>query len=135
MAALKHSPDQGKKINYVAQDRIWKAHIETEMETAKNWPANWGFLTTSHKELLKNEVEEKKKRVRLETPEHMRVRPVTPVEMYIKVAPSPAVPPTTQGLVGWRSTIPELQLERYGRSRYLKGDFFKQMNWPAEGMD
>uniref|UniRef100_A0A8C5WID7 Ciliary microtubule inner protein 1 n=1 Tax=Leptobrachium leishanense TaxID=445787 RepID=A0A8C5WID7_9ANUR len=75
-----------------------------------------------------------KEAARLATPEHLKIRPVTPLDVYIKVGPSPSVPQTTQGLIGWRSTIPDLQLERYGRSRFLKGDFCKQMNWPPEGV-
>ncbi|XP_068118170.1 ciliary microtubule inner protein 1 isoform X2 [Hyperolius riggenbachi] len=51
-----------------------------------------------------------------------------------EVDPSPAVPPTTQGLVGWRSSVPKHALERYGKTNYLKGDFCKRMNWPAEGI-
>ncbi|MEE6506442.1 hypothetical protein FKM82_007668 [Ascaphus truei] len=84
--------------------------------------------------LVKDETEGKEERVRLKTPEHLKVRPVTPVETYIQVGPSPAVPQTTQGLIGWRSTVPGLQLDRYGTSKYLKGDFCKKMNWPAEGV-
>ncbi|XP_063815128.1 ciliary microtubule inner protein 1 isoform X1 [Pseudophryne corroboree] len=132
MAAPQHSPQLGKEINFVAQDMIWKSHIKSEMETARSWPNNWGFLTTSHNELVENKTEENK--VQLKVPEHLQVRPVTPVETYIKVGPSPAIPQTTQGLIGWRSTIAELQLEHYGRSKYLKGDFCKSMNWPAEGL-
>ncbi|XP_063815129.1 ciliary microtubule inner protein 1 isoform X2 [Pseudophryne corroboree] len=87
---------------------------------------------TGYDLLVENKTEENK--VQLKVPEHLQVRPVTPVETYIKVGPSPAIPQTTQGLIGWRSTIAELQLEHYGRSKYLKGDFCKSMNWPAEGL-
>ncbi|XP_075427765.1 ciliary microtubule inner protein 1 [Ascaphus truei] len=134
MAAPQHSPKLGKQCNFVAKDNIWKSHIKTEVESAKKWPGRWGFLATSYKELVKDETEGKEERVRLKTPEHLKVRPVTPVETYIQVGPSPAVPQTTQGLIGWRSTVPGLQLDRYGTSKYLKGDFCKKMNWPAEGV-
>ncbi|XP_053549036.1 uncharacterized protein C20orf85 homolog [Bombina bombina] len=128
MAAPKPGSQTG---NFVAQDRIWKSHIETEMETAKMWPKNWGFLATPYDQL----VEDQKENIQLKIPEHLQPRSMTPMETYIKVTPSPPIPQTTQGLVGWRSTVPELQLERYGRSKFLKGDFCKQMNWPAEGLD
>ncbi|KAM8946849.1 ciliary microtubule inner protein 1 [Pelodytes ibericus] len=134
MAATQSSKATGKQDNFVAQDRIWKDHIKTEIETAKKWPESWGYLTTFHDELMKNDTEGMKEMTRLKTPEHMQIRPVTPLDTYIKVGPSPSVPQTTQGLVGWRSAIPELQLERYGRSRFLKGDFCKHMNWPPEGV-
>ncbi|XP_053310077.1 uncharacterized protein C20orf85 homolog [Spea bombifrons] len=124
----------GKESNFIAQDQIWKDHIRTETETAKKWPEKWGFLTTPSEELVKNEVEGMKEMPRVKTPEHLRVRAATPVETYIKVGPSPAVPRTTQGFVGWRSAVPELRLERYGSSRFLKGDFCKQMKWPPEGV-
>ncbi|XP_075071405.1 ciliary microtubule inner protein 1 [Mixophyes fleayi] len=132
MEAPQHSPKLGKEINFVAQDMIWKSHIKSEMETAKLWPDNWGFLATPYNELVGNKIEEKK--VLLTVPEHLQARTVTPLEKYIKVGQSPAVPQTTQGLIGWRSTIPELQLERYGRAKHLKGDFCKSMKWPAEGL-
>ncbi|KAM4622890.1 ciliary microtubule inner protein 1 [Discoglossus pictus] len=131
MAAPQQSANQGKYYSYVAQDRIWKAHVETEMETTKRWPKRWGFLATPYDQL----VEDKHEKVELKIPEHLQVRALTPVEKYIKVDPSPEVPKTTQGLVGWRSTIPQLQLERYGTSRYFKGDFCKQMKWPVEGLE
>ncbi|KAE8574611.1 hypothetical protein XENTR_v10003503 [Xenopus tropicalis] len=135
MAAAKPSQELGKETNYVAQDCIWRAHIETEMATSKRWPDNWGFLTTPPAELLKNETEEKKERPCLGTPELMRIHPVTPLEKHIQVAPSPPVPRTTQGFVGWRSSVPELQLDRYGKSSYPQGDFCKEMKWPTEALD
>nr|DBA21944.1 TPA: hypothetical protein GDO54_013054 [Pyxicephalus adspersus] len=110
-----------------------KTHIKKEEETAKKWPEEWGFLTGSLTE-EKNEEKGQNGKRRVDISEHLRVRPTTPIEKYIKVDPSPAVPQTTQGLVGWRSTIPSLQLERYGKTRHLKGDFCKRMNWPAEGI-
>ncbi|CAH2303063.1 Hypothetical predicted protein [Pelobates cultripes] len=134
MAAPPNSKAIGNESSFVAQDRIWKAHVANEAETAKNWPERWGFLTTSYNELVNNEEAVTKEKGRLKTPEHLRVRPVTPLETYIKVGPSPVVPQTTQGLIGWRSTIADLQLECYGRSRFVKGDFCKRMNWPPEGV-
>ncbi|XP_075701708.1 ciliary microtubule inner protein 1 isoform X2 [Rhinoderma darwinii] len=114
---------------------IQKAHVKKELETTRMWPENWGFLTAPYKEpRTENATETKEPARQIKVPDHMRVRMVTPMEQYIKVNPSPALPHTTQGLIGWRSTDPALQLERYGRTRHLKGDFCKSMNWPAEGI-
>ncbi|KAM3921801.1 ciliary microtubule inner protein 1 [Leptodactylus fuscus] len=134
-AAPQHSPGQGKHCNLVAQDMIWKAHVKKELETTKIWPENWGFLTAPFNEPRTETVMEAKKVTQqIKVPGHMKVRTVTPLEQYIKVEPSPALPQTTQGLIGWRSTVPTLQLECYGRPQHVKGDFCKSMNWPAEGI-
>ncbi|XP_056403452.1 uncharacterized protein C20orf85 homolog isoform X2 [Hyla sarda] len=112
-----------------------KAHVKKELETTKSWPENWGFLTTPYNESrTENIMEAKETAPKSKVPDHMNVRIVTPMEQYIKVDPSPALPQTTQGLIGWRSTVPSLQLERYGKTRHLKGDFCKSMSWPAEGI-
>ncbi|KAM4030684.1 ciliary microtubule inner protein 1 isoform 1-T1 [Anomaloglossus baeobatrachus] len=126
---------QGKHSNLVAQDMIWKAHVKKEQETTKMWPDNWGFLTASYNEpRTESAMKAKEVAQRIKVPDHMKVRTVTPLDQYIKVGQSPAIPQTTQGLIGWRSTVSALQLERYGRTRHLKGDFCKNMNWPAEGI-
>ncbi|CAN2389884.1 protein C20orf85 homolog [Pristimantis euphronides] len=136
MAATAHTgPRQGKQDNPVAQDMIWKAHVKKEQETTKMWPENWGFLTELNNEPgTENVMNVKYTSRQIKVPDHMRVRAAPPLELHIKVDPSPAFPPTTQGLIGWRSTIPALQLECYGRPLHFKGDFCKRMNWPAEGM-
>nr|XP_033771015.1 uncharacterized protein C20orf85 homolog isoform X2 [Geotrypetes seraphini]XP_033771016.1 uncharacterized protein C20orf85 homolog isoform X2 [Geotrypetes seraphini] len=71
-----------KEVNYLAQERMWKDHVENETEAAKKWLYNWGFLTTPFEELIKNE--KKKEIVKIILPEHLQVRPVTPLETYIK---------------------------------------------------
>ncbi|XP_071969710.1 ciliary microtubule inner protein 1 isoform X1 [Engystomops pustulosus] len=134
-AAPQHSTQHGKHSNLVAQDMIWKAHVTKELETTKMWPETWGFLATPYNELKAEKIMEAKESAQqIKVPSHMKIRTVTPLEHYIKVEPSPALPKTTQGLIGWRSTIPALQLERYGRTQHFKGDFCKSMNWPGEGI-
>ncbi|XP_069507178.1 ciliary microtubule inner protein 1 isoform X2 [Ambystoma mexicanum] len=138
MAAPKAVPqgsDAVKQCNFVAQDQIWKDHVVIELEAAKKWPTSWGFLSTSYQELTKDASGRKTESDQLKVPEHLKVRTTSPLEKYIKVSPSPAVPKTTMGLIGWRSTVPGLELERYEPVRHVKGNFFKQMNWPAEGVD
>ncbi|KAM7150991.1 ciliary microtubule inner protein 1 [Macrochelys suwanniensis] len=132
MAQKSTNPTQ--QFNFVAQDNIWKYHVETEFEAAKKWSIKWGFLTTPFEELIKDERKEPTK-PKIELPEHLQIRPVTPVEKYIKVYPSPPIPKTTQGFIGWRSSVPGLELERYYQVRSCKGAFHKDLKWPDEPSD
>ncbi|TFK05022.1 uncharacterized protein C20orf85 homolog [Trachemys scripta elegans] len=132
MAQRSTNPTQ--QFNFVAQDNIWKYHVETEFEAAKKWSIKWGFLTTPFEELIKDERKEPTK-PKIELPEHLQIRPVTPVEKYIKVYPSPPIPKTTQGFIGWRSSVPGLELERYYQIRSCKGAFHKDLKWPDEPSD
>ncbi|XP_014811403.1 PREDICTED: uncharacterized protein C20orf85 homolog isoform X1 [Calidris pugnax] len=104
-------PDPAQSCNFVARDNCWKKLIESELEAAKRWSHKWGFLKTPLEELTEDEKKENTK-PKIQLPEHLQVRPVTPVEKYIKVNPSPPVPKTTQGFIGWRSAVPGLELER-----------------------
>uniref|UniRef100_A0A8B9NZ46 Uncharacterized protein n=1 Tax=Accipiter nisus TaxID=211598 RepID=A0A8B9NZ46_9AVES len=56
----------------------------------------------------------------------------TPLE---EVIPSPPVPKTTQGFIGWRSAVPGLELERSFQIQSCKGTFFKDLKWPCEPSD
>ncbi|XP_043846025.1 uncharacterized protein C20orf85 homolog [Dromiciops gliroides] len=123
------------KLNFVAQDEIWKYRLQAESDARHNWSTNWGFLTISMEELLRREGEvPKPPKPKIELPGHLRIRPVTPVEKYIKVYPSPPVPQTTQGFIGWRSTIPGLELEKNYRIISCKGAYAKQLQWPEPGI-
>ncbi|XP_030359206.1 uncharacterized protein C20orf85 homolog [Strigops habroptila] len=126
--------DLAKSCNMVARDNCWKKYIETEVEAAKKWSHKWGFLKTPLDELIHDKKEENTS-PKIELPEHLQVRPVTPVEKYIKVLPSPPVPKTTQRFIGWRSVVPELQLERGFQIQSCKGSFFKDLKWPCEPSD
>ncbi|XP_039174408.1 uncharacterized protein C20orf85 homolog isoform X4 [Crotalus tigris] len=81
---------QKNKLNFVAEAQIWKTHIETEREAARKWPKRWGFLLTPLEELVKDEKKQLAK-PKIPLPEHLQIRPVTPVEKYIKLQP-PIVP-------------------------------------------
>ncbi|CAM4626154.1 unnamed protein product [Lepidochelys olivacea] len=128
------STNPAQQFNFVAQDNIWKYHVETEFEAAKKWSIKWGYLTTPFQELIKDEKKEPTK-PKIELPEHLQIRPVTPVEKYIKVYPSPPIPKTTQGFIGWRSSVPGLELERYYQISSCKGAFHKDLKWPDEPSD
>lgn len=70
-----------------------------------------------------------------ELPPHLKLPPITPVEKYIKVLPSPhPFPRTTTSLYGWRSSSYEHRLERYGGYARNRGTLVKQLNWPPEGI-
>ncbi|XP_041376191.1 uncharacterized protein C20orf85-like [Gigantopelta aegis] len=121
--------------NYVAQDQIWKDHIVLEETSAKRWPNNWNFLTTDYKEIVKDELPKKEKPKRKLSP-LIQIRPVTPIEEYIEVLPSPRpYPSTTAQLIGWRSAERQLALDKYGRYARPKGGLVKQLNWPKEAIN
>ncbi|XP_071242367.1 ciliary microtubule inner protein 1-like [Salvelinus alpinus] len=118
----------GKEYSFVDKDEIWKVHVKIELQSAKAWPNKWGFLTKSYKE-MQEESNKLKDVVKLELPQHLKTRPPTPPEKYIQVGPSPPVPQTTQAQIGWRSAVPELQLERYGNVQCGKKSFLKELGW------
>ncbi|KAM9285207.1 ciliary microtubule inner protein 1 [Morus bassanus] len=126
--------DPARSCNFVARDNCWKKYIESELEAARRWSHKWGFLKTPLEELIEDEKKEDTK-PKIQLPEHLRVRPVTPVEKYIKVIPSPPVPKTTQGFIGWRSAVPGLELEHGFQIQSCKGTFFKDLKWPCEPSD
>ncbi|XP_077785439.1 ciliary microtubule inner protein 1 isoform X2 [Podarcis muralis] len=74
---------QKSKLNFVAENQIWKDHVETENIAARRWPQRWGFMLTPVEELLKDEKKPPAK-PKIPLPEHLQIRPVTPVETYIK---------------------------------------------------
>ncbi|XP_055507999.1 uncharacterized protein C20orf85-like [Leucoraja erinacea] len=133
MAASKTATDM-KLYNFVAADTMWANSIRLETEAAKKWVNKWGFLVTQ-RDQIKAEQEKLRNKCRLLTPEHLKVRPASPISKYIKVGPSPAVPQTTQGLIGWRSAVPGLELERYGSPRRGKWSFLHQMKWPEDSIE
>ncbi|XP_010901230.1 uncharacterized protein C20orf85 [Esox lucius] len=127
MAALK-SHGSEREFSFVDQDEIWKVHVKIELESAKVWPNKWGFLTKSYKET--QEASQKlKEAVKLELPPHLKTQPPTPPGKFIQVGPSPPVPQTSQALIGWRSAVPGLQLDCYGRVQCGKKSFLKEMGW------
>ncbi|KAM6242702.1 ciliary microtubule inner protein 1 [Spheniscus humboldti] len=126
--------DLAQSCNFVARDNCWKKYIESELEAARRWSHKWGFLKTPLEELIEDEKKENTK-PKIQLPEHLQVRPVTPVEKYIKVIPSPPVPKTTQGFIGWRAAVPGLELEHDFQIQSCKGTFFKDLKWPCEPSD
>ncbi|XP_051804482.1 LOW QUALITY PROTEIN: uncharacterized protein C20orf85 [Acanthochromis polyacanthus] len=145
-------------INFVHQDEIWKAHVKLEKASADAWPSKWGFLTEASKE-YKMESEKLKKAVKVELPPHLAARPPTPAEkciqvlltnlfnylsiylsnelshshlIFLQVGPSPPVPQTTQGLIGWRSAHAHLQLEKPNTMQHGRRSLLRELGWPLE---
>ncbi|KAG8513294.1 putative protein C20orf85 [Galemys pyrenaicus] len=87
-------------------------------------------------QLVQSQEEPSPAKPRVELPERFRIRPVTPVEKYIKVLPSPPVPKTTQGFIGWRSAVPGLNtyLEHDRETRSCKGAYARELGWPKQGI-
>ncbi|KAM6147707.1 ciliary microtubule inner protein 1 [Erethizon dorsatum] len=135
MAGKMISTEAAQRMNLVAQDEIWRYRLKAESEARKNWAQNWGFLTTPFEELVQGE-EPHTPKPKIELPEHFRIRPVTPMEKYIKVLPSPPVPQTTQGFIGWRSAVPGLNkcLEHDRAIRSCKGAYARSLGWPKQGI-
>uniref|UniRef100_A0A8C9K4B2 Ciliary microtubule inner protein 1 n=1 Tax=Panthera tigris altaica TaxID=74533 RepID=A0A8C9K4B2_PANTA len=125
-----------ERMNLVAQDEIWKYRLKAETEARQNWAQNWGFLATPLEELLKGDEEPLTPKPKIELPERFRIRPVTPVEKYIKILPSPPVPKTTQGFIGWRAGVPGLSkgLAHAFEIRSCKGAYAKELGWPEQGI-
>ncbi|XP_058542056.1 uncharacterized protein C20orf85 homolog isoform X2 [Neofelis nebulosa] len=125
-----------ERMNLVAQDEIWKYRLKAETEARQNWAQNWGFLATPLEELLKGDEEPLTPKPQIELPERFRIRPVTPVEKYIKILPSPPVPKTTQGFIGWRAGVPGLNkgLAHAFEIRSCKGAYAKELGWPEQGI-
>ncbi|XP_012583595.1 PREDICTED: uncharacterized protein C20orf85 homolog [Condylura cristata] len=113
-----------------------KYRLKAENEARQNWAQNWGFLTTPLEELVKSQEEPSAAKPRIQLPQRFHIRPVTPVEKYIKVLPSPPIPKTTQGFIGWRSGVPGLNqsLERRDEVRSCKGAYARELNWPKQGI-
>uniref|UniRef100_A0ABI7WCG8 Uncharacterized protein n=1 Tax=Felis catus TaxID=9685 RepID=A0ABI7WCG8_FELCA len=86
--------------------------------------------------LLKGDEEPRTPKPKIELPERFRIRPVTPVEKYIKILPSPPVPKTTQGFIGWRARVPGLNkgLVHALEIRSCKGAYAKELSWPVQGI-
>ncbi|KAM5219753.1 ciliary microtubule inner protein 1 [Hipposideros larvatus] len=136
MAQKPISTAAAERMNFVIQDEIWRCRLKAETKAWQNWAQNWGFLTTPLEELIQCEGEPPTPKPKVELPQWFHIRPGTPVEKNIKVFPSPPVPKTTQGFIGWRSAVPGLNkcLEHGYEIRSCKGAYAKELNWPKQGI-
>uniref|UniRef100_A0A3P8TKZ0 Uncharacterized protein n=1 Tax=Amphiprion percula TaxID=161767 RepID=A0A3P8TKZ0_AMPPE len=95
-----------------------KAHVKLEKDSADAWPNKWGFLTEASKEV--------------HTHTHMHTHTHTRTHARTHVGPSPPVPQTTQGLIGWRSAHSHLQLEKANTMQHGRRSLLKELGWPLE---
>ncbi|XP_070103362.1 ciliary microtubule inner protein 1 isoform X1 [Equus przewalskii] len=137
LAASVSPPSLGGGRPLGARSVRWRKYrLKAETEARQNWAQKWGFLTTPLEELIKGEEADPTPQPKIELPQRFCIRPVTPVEKYIKVLPSPPVPKTTQGFIGWRSGVPGLNkcLEHDYEIRSCKGAYAKELSWPKQGI-
>ncbi|XP_039720623.1 ciliary microtubule inner protein 1 isoform X1 [Pteropus medius] len=85
MAQKPMGTEAAERMNFVAQDAIWRYRLKAENEARQNWAQNWGFLTTPLEELIQHEEEAPTPKPKMELPQRFRIRPVTPVEKFIKL--------------------------------------------------
>ncbi|KAK3915407.1 hypothetical protein KUF71_024678, partial [Frankliniella fusca] len=95
----------------VLQDGILKEKVHLQEMTRRTWERRWGFLAEQE---LAFRQEAAAARV---DPRRVRAHPGG--EQQLKrhvddILPSPPIPRLSSGLVGWRSSQPELSLERVG---------------------
>ncbi|XP_021500083.1 ciliary microtubule inner protein 1 [Meriones unguiculatus] len=135
MAQKPLSTAAAERMNLVAQDEIWRYRLRAEYEAQEKWPAKWGYLATPMEKLLEDE-EPHTPKAKIDLPGHFRVRTVSPMDKYIKTLPSPPVPKTTQGFIGWRSSVPGLNknLEHDREIRSCKGIYARELHWPEQGV-
>uniref|UniRef100_A0A8D1B1F8 Ciliary microtubule inner protein 1 n=1 Tax=Sus scrofa TaxID=9823 RepID=A0A8D1B1F8_PIG len=122
----------GHHLHYLCSALFWGDEKGTPLRVSAFGVPSLGLVF----QLIKCEEEASTPKPRIELPERFRIRPVTPVEKYIQVLPSPPVPKTTQGFIGWRSGVPGLNkcLEHDCEIRSCKGAYAKELNWPKQGI-
>nr|CAH8872108.1 unnamed protein product [Trichobilharzia regenti] len=108
-----------------------------EARESRAWSKNWSFLTLTPEEILKNEMHDlvDSQRKPIEIPEHLKITEAVPISDYIKIEPSPTpIPLTTSKMIGWRSGLPQYQLDKYNVTRRPQGSLLKRFNWPLEAL-
>ncbi|XP_069684467.1 ciliary microtubule inner protein 1-like [Periplaneta americana] len=96
------------KYNVVKYDGRLKEVIRLEKLTRKQWEKKWGFsrnLMKIYHDAIEAEGLELEKK---------SSRPWLVAKTDMKVPPSPSVPQTSSGFVGWRSSVSECALEKVG---------------------
>ncbi|CAL8090360.1 unnamed protein product [Calicophoron daubneyi] len=123
--------------NIVAKDKIWRDHCLNEAARVKLWRENWGFLTQTKEELLKDEIDALRDRTRKrpEMPDSLKISEPTPTSEYFSVKPSPKpFPQTTSQEIGWRSGRREFLLDKYDLHRKAQGCLLRRFNWPVQAI-
>ncbi|XP_052129559.1 uncharacterized protein LOC113202799 [Frankliniella occidentalis] len=98
----------GGVADKVLQDGILKEKVHLQEMTRRTWQRKWGFL--AEQELA---FKQEAAAVRVD-PRRVRPRGEHQHKRHDAILPSPPIPLLSSGLVGWRSSQPELSLERVG---------------------
>lgn len=141
-----------------------KDHVRHELQSLRRWPEEWSFLTreycrvnkrlvgdrvtpdpddegifcdsesgsaSKHEENLPSGNGEQK------TSKFEPCRTKITLPPIVNMDPSSVFPRTTSALIGWKSSKPAHQLEKYGRyapnSRGQQG-ILKLLKWPSQGL-
>lgn len=125
--------------NYVADDKIWKDHINLEHSAAKRWPENWGFLSTLSQEFAGESQGSREDPAAMKVKNRREALKLPPIDQkmltQLSVGKSTQpYPKTTSRMVGWRSSEEQCKLEKYGRYTKKQQTFLKSMKWPLESI-
>uniref|UniRef100_A0A8C4EWD8 Uncharacterized protein n=1 Tax=Dicentrarchus labrax TaxID=13489 RepID=A0A8C4EWD8_DICLA len=111
-----------------------KAHVKVEKDSAEVWPNKWGFLTETYKEvnMQTHTAPYCSKSTTTRSLDVEKKHQITNISYKELVSPSPAVPQTTQALIGWRSGPSDFQLEKYCTVHHGRRSFLKELGWPFD---
>ncbi|CBY12713.1 unnamed protein product [Oikopleura dioica] len=114
-------------------DDIYKDHVNKEIYTQKNWKGKHGYILKEVHEMETKlqECHDDKEAISGKIEDWKEKLPVA------KPGPSPPVPQTTTGQIGWRSADPKNNLEvfrKFETNEHRKGDIVSKLNWPREGL-
>ncbi|XP_074662128.1 ciliary microtubule inner protein 1-like [Tubulanus polymorphus] len=125
----------GKHLNFVHNDEIWKDHVQTEMQSQiKKWPEKWGFLTEEYRKM--NRILQGKP----PTPRPSSGQKCTST-IPLKLPPInqrnvTRFPQTTAQEIGWKSTCPPKNFNKWGQTRRAtRTGLLKMFKWPREGIE
>ncbi|XP_073983073.1 uncharacterized protein [Rhodnius prolixus] len=98
-------------INEVTVNALknWADAIERERKGAILWNEKWGWIVDEYRSSVDELIDLRSKREYVEPKKHVDERTVLPF------------PVTTASEVGWLSSRPEFQLEKFGPYPYTKG--------------
>lgn len=122
---------KGAQKDPVSIDEIQKDHVRKEIVASKHWASKFQYYKDENIKM-----QEEMKALQAETShlaeETSDWRESLPVA---RPEPSPKMPTTTAGRIGWRSSLQQYKLEIYGdHGNCRRGDIVKKFEWPSEGL-
>ncbi|XP_066927356.1 ciliary microtubule inner protein 1-like [Clytia hemisphaerica] len=122
--------------NIVANDLIWKDHIQKEYTAANQWDDKWGFLSSFISKEVYNEksddTDTKPSKSKKKSSEGLKLPPIHSRSVPDKS--SKPFPRTSTQFIGWKSQDAENNLEKYGRYTKPTKTFLSEMQWPHEAI-